>query len=110
MINAKWNVWWPHAEKLVGARTKESTSGTSDTYQATGVYVGKLHVLTSNVDLLIAEGTGSSVTSTSGYFWPAGVPLEFRPVTGTESIGYTAFDGNALSATRIVHVACRDTR
>lgn len=88
-----YNAWaYPQAPT---AREHDATSGTSGTFQQTTTdELGKLHVLTSNVDLNLLGGTGSSVTSTSGLFWPANVPFYYVPTDSNESIGYSSADGS----------------
>lgn len=88
---------WAYARSPECVKTTES--GTSATYQATGAYVGKLHVFISGLDTKIEGGSGSSVTATSKLYLKAGTPYYFRPETGRESLGYASADGStAFSA------------
>lgn len=80
------------------------TSGTGATYQAAAAAIGKLHCLTSPVALRILRGTGSSVTATSGLYWPAGREYYFFPRPGKESVGFIQADGTAFDSTDFVTV------
>lgn len=84
---------------------KQTTSGTSDTYQATGVNVDKLHRFCSAVDCLIEGGTGTSVTASTGTYLKAGSEYWWRPVSGRESLGYETLSGSAFSPADIATVS-----
>lgn len=72
---------------------KYTTSGTSDTYQATGVAIGKLHEFTSGVDSIVLTGTGASVSAATGRFVKAGAAFYWRPTSTKESLGFKSADG-----------------
>lgn len=80
----------------------QTTSGTSDTYQAAASEYEALHVLVSSVALLVAEGTGASVSASSGAYWPADVPFYFMPVENHESVGYESFDGSTFDGSTVI--------
>lgn len=88
-----------HFQRLAPTVVKNTTSGASATYQATGTSIGKLHMFSAVEACRVLAGTGSSVTATAGFLVPAGTILFFRPVTGQESMGYATLTGSFTVAT-----------
>lgn len=76
-----------------------SASASSGTYQA-AAYLNRLHRFVFSVDVRVLAGTGASVTATAGEFWKAGVPFYWVPVSGKESLGWSA--GSTTTATGAV--------
>lgn len=88
-----------HQQRLGPTVVKNTTSGASATYQATGTAVDKLHMFCAVEACRVLAGTGSSVTATAGFLVPAGTILFFRPVVGQESLGYATLTGSFTVAT-----------
>lgn len=71
------------------------TSGTSGTFQQTNTaQLGLLHRLCCSIPLKLLAGNGSSVTATSGEYWPADTPYYFVPGHGQDALGWASADGS----------------
>lgn len=81
----------PEAPSSVELRV---TSGTSGTFQQTDTNeLGLLHRLVCSIPIRVLAGDGSSVTATSGEYWPADMPYEFVPGHGQDALGWASADG-----------------
>ena len=99
-MNGNWpDKQYGHMQRLAPKTVKFTNSGASGTYQASAANVGKLHMCTSTVATMVEQGTGASVTVSTGTLIPANTVFLFRPVSGIESMGFKTLSGSAFSAT-----------